>query len=67
MPAHTTRVEWSEGTRQLIAEKHGRTLEVWERDSWEVRWFRSAPNAERMAKAHRLFRRLRVSTPGRRR
>jgi len=50
------RVEWSEGAYLVIVERKGREMEFWERDSWEVRWYRTSfPSAERIARAKRLF------------
>jgi hypothetical protein len=49
------RVEWMEDCTLIIAERKGKRLEFWERDSWEVRWFEALPTAARIAKAKSLF------------
>jgi hypothetical protein len=55
MTYQRNRVEWSEGTFLLIAEQHGKKLELWERESFEVRWYPIHPTAARLAKARRLL------------
>jgi hypothetical protein len=56
-----TRVEWNEirrneGAYLVIADWNGLEWEFWERDSWEVRWYPMAPNADLIAKAEEIYR-----------
>lgn len=56
-----TRVQWEEqrpnrGLFFLIADKIGNTWDIWERESFEVRWFPVASTPERLTKAEQLAR-----------
>lgn len=50
-------VQWTERDYIIVAEiNNAGCLEFWERDAWEVRYYRAASTRSRLAKARALFR-----------